>query len=205
MVPMVELRSATRSDRLRRQAGYTMLELLAALAIIGIVSGIAFTIFINTLPSMRADYALQLLQAQLRQAREISIDQRRNLTMTFQGTQELVTVRQNLPSGSTTLSDYCLPNLMSYAVVSGVPDLPAPDNTGNAKAVNFSNCITLPCSLYFYSDGSIGDASGNPLNGTIFISQGGQSQTARAVAILGTTGKIKGYRYAGGGWQNASQ
>jgi len=163
----------------------------------------SYMAFANILPGIRADSAMQVLQIQLRQAREASVDQRRNLTVTFQGTAELVTVRVNLDGSTTQLSDYFLPYGMVYGVLAGVPDVPAPDNNGNTQALDFHGapgCTTLPCTLTFQSDGSVVDTSGNPANGTIFIGKTGQSQTARAVAILGATGKMKNYRYNGSVW-----
>jgi prepilin-type N-terminal cleavage/methylation domain-containing protein len=182
-------------------AGFSIIEALVTIAIIGIVAGIALVAFGNVLPSVRADGALQLVEAQLRQAREVSVDQRRNVSVTFQGTNEMVTVRTNSDGSTTTLADYFLPYGMAFAVVTGVPDLPAPDNYGNAQAISFSTCASLPCSIFFFSDGSIGDPNGIALSGTVFISTGGKPATARAMAILGATGRIKGYRYSGTAWR----
>jgi len=180
--------------------GFSIIEALVTIAIIGILAGIAVVAFSNVLPSIRADGALQLAESQLRQAREVSVDQRRNVNVTFQGTNEMVTVRTNSDATTTTLADYFLPYGMVFAVVTGVPDLPSPDNNGNAKALSFTNCVALPCTIYFYSDGSVGDQNGIPLSGTVFMSTGGKPQTARAMAILGATGRMKGYRYNGTAW-----
>jgi len=196
------LPARTRSDNWTGGAeGFSLIELLTTLAIIGIICGMSYMAFANILPGLRADSAMQVLMIQLRQAREASVDQRRNVTVTFQGTAELVTVRQNLPNGTTTLSDYILPYGMVFNVFGGVPDVPAPDNNGNGQSVNFPNCAGLPCTITFQSDGSVVDGNGNPINGTVFIGKnGGQNSTARAVALLGSTGKMKGYRYNGAVW-----
>lgn len=185
-----------------------MVELLVTIAIIGIVTGIAVFTFTNALPTMRADSAMQLLAAQLRQAREIAIDQRRNILVTFQGIGEVLTVRQNLDitttpptvTSTTTLSDYILnPNQMVYKVISGVPD--TPDAFGNSTAVSF-NCGSppLPCTITFQSDGSVVDHTGAYINGTVFLGYMSNPMSARAVTIFGTTGRIKGYRYNGKVW-----
>jgi Tfp pilus assembly protein FimT len=185
-----------------------MVELLVTIAIIGIVTGIAVFTFTNALPTIRADSAMQLLQAQLRQAREIAVDQRRNIQITFQGVGEMVTVRQNLnitttpPTviSTTTLSDYILnPNQMTFTVLSGVPD--TPDGFGKSTAVAF-NCGSppLPCTITFQSDGSAVDHTGAYINGTVFIGNATNPLTARAVTVFGTTGRIKGYRYNGKVW-----
>jgi prepilin-type N-terminal cleavage/methylation domain-containing protein len=177
--------------------GFTLIEFLITLAIIGIVCGMAFMAFSNALPNIRADSAMQLLEVQLRQAREVSVDQRRDITVQFQTGGHVVTTRQELPSGTTQLSDYVLPYGLDYMLFTGVGD--TPDGYGKAYAVTFG-CTGLPCTITFHSDGSVSDSLGGSLNGSIFIGKTGQILTARAVTILSATGKIKGYRYTGAVW-----
>jgi prepilin-type N-terminal cleavage/methylation domain-containing protein len=179
-----------------REGGFSLLELLVTILVIGIVSSFAIYGFNNVLPTLRADSASQLLVAQLRQARQASVDQRRDILVTFRGTSEIVIVRLNLDSTTTPLSDYFLPYGMVYMLFSGVPD--TRDGFGNSAAVNF-NCggSGLPCTIRFQSDGSVLDNTGNYINGTVFIGRAGQNLTARAVTILGATGRIRGWRYNG--------
>jgi Tfp pilus assembly protein FimT len=185
-----------------------MVEVLAVIAIIGIISGMVLVAFYKVLPTLRADSAMQLVKAQLRQARETAVDQRRNIQVTFQGTGELVTVRQNLDitttpptvTSTTTLGDVVLSTKQGqFGVLTGVPD--TPDGFGNSTAVNF-NCgtPTLPCTITFQSDGSVVDHTGAYINGTVFMGTAGTALTARAITILGSTGRIKGYRYNGTAW-----
>jgi Tfp pilus assembly protein FimT len=188
-----------------------LLEALVTIAIIGIVAGMSFVAFTNVLPTIRADGALQLLAAQMRQARQASVDQRRSIIVTFQGTKEIIIKRQDLDltttpptvKSTTLLSDYFLPYGMVYMVFPGPPAVPdTPDGFGKSAAVNF-NCgssLPSPCTITFQSDGSVLDHTGAYINGTVFIGKTGSSSTARAVTILGTTGRIKGYRYNGSTW-----
>ena len=188
--------------------GFSMTEVLITMTIIGIMFAIAIVAFTNELPTIRADSAMQLLEAQLRQARETAVDQRRNIQVTFQGTGEMLTVRQNLnvtttpPTviSTTTLGDFILdPNQMVFTVFKGLPD--TPDGFGNSTAVNF-NCGNppLPCTITFQGDGTMVDRTGASINGTVFIGNVGNTITARAVTILGATGRIKGYRYKTNAW-----
>jgi type II secretory pathway pseudopilin PulG len=178
-------------------------------AIIIIITGMASVAFISVLPSMRANGAMQLMQSQLRQARETSIDQRRYVTVTFQGTNEMVTTEYSNPgvnNNTTQLSDFLLPYGMIYTVFTGVPN--TPDSFGNtSSAVNF--CSTLPCTITFQSDGTVllncsfsnGNCTGGTYtNGTVFMGISGQTYTARAVTILATTGRIRAYQYTGTAW-----
>ncbi len=185
------------------EAGFTMIELMLALVIIVLVSGMAFEGYYNALPSMRANTGMQLLEAQLRQAREVAIDQRRYVQVTFQGTSELVAVIVGINGGSNTqLYDYLLPEKMSYTLFTGIGDTPDGYCSGQTMAPVTYNCpsSTLPCTITFSSDGSVQDGQKGSGNGSIFIGIPGQTRTARAVTILSATGKIKGWQYTGTAW-----
>jgi type II secretory pathway pseudopilin PulG len=182
------------------EGGFSLVELAFTLAIICIVVVVVFEAYANAYPAFRATSAVQLLQSQLRQAREVSIDQRRSVQVTFKGTAELVAVVQGINGGSNTqIYDYFLPEGLKYVLLSGVPD--TPDGYGNSYAVNY-NCPsnTLPCTITFQSDGSVLDGGGAYANGSIFIGITGQAQTARAVTILSATGRIKDWSYNGSAW-----
>jgi hypothetical protein len=75
-----------------------------------------------------------------------------------------------------------------------VPD--TPDAFGNANAVAFGVANTV----MFGTDGTLIDGNGNPLNGTVFLIIISQPESARAVTVLGATGRIRGYRWWGGVW-----
>jgi prepilin-type N-terminal cleavage/methylation domain-containing protein len=215
-----------RSDR-----GFTMVEMLLVIAIIGIVTIMAIIAWINQAPTMRADSGMLLVETQIRQAREAAIDHRANYMVTFQGTSEMVTCSSKLIPGlspcpntngptatppQSEISDIFIdPNQMTYTVLSGVPD--TPDGFGNTTTCvtssgicfNSSSCGTtpvLPCYITFQSDGTVVNSSGVYMNGTIFMGQVGNTSnpanplTARAITILGTTGRVKGYRYNGKTW-----
>ena len=182
------------------EAGFTLVELAFSLAIICVVVVVVFEAYANAYPAFRATTALNLLQAQLRQAREASIDQRRYVTVTFQGTAELVAVVDGINGAANTqLYDYFLPEGLKYTLLTGVAD--TPDAYGNSYAVNYAcPSHTLPCTITFQSDGSVLDGSNGSTNGSIFIGITGQPMTARAVTILSPTGKIKGWSYNGTAW-----
>lgn len=184
------------------EAGFTLVELAFTLGIVCIVVVVVFEAYANAYPAFRATSSVQLLQSELRQAREVSIDQRRNVTVTFQGTAELVGVVQGINGASNTqIFDYFLPEGLKYVLLSGVPDVPAPDNFGNSYAVNYAcPSNTLPCTITFQSDGSVLDGSGGSTNGSIFIGITGQAQTARAVKIISATGRIRAWSYNGSAW-----
>lgn len=179
-----------------REGGFSLLELLLAIAIIGIVSALAIYSFNNVLPTVRADSAMQLLVAQLRLTRQNALDQRRNFTVNFLGTNELRVLRNELcatpPCAVSLVADYFLPYNMSFMLFPSVGD--TPDGFGHAQSVGFNGGAT---SVIFLGDGTVVDASGLFANGTVFIGFPGNPATARAVTIMGATGRIRGYRSDG--------
>ncbi|MGH9430828.1 MAG: pilus assembly FimT family protein [Terriglobia bacterium] len=189
-----DLDRGARFARKSSEVGYSLIEILAVIAIIGIMSGVAATIMTNVIPMVHADSSLDLLVGELRQARQMSIDQRRNFVATFKGTNEFVVVRQELNGTTTPIADYFLSNNVIYTLLAGVPD--TPDGFGNSLAVNFS----AGNQIVFVSDGTVTDTNNNIMNGTVFLGTTNSPTTARAVTIMGATGRIHGYQYNGSAW-----
>ncbi|MFZ0961334.1 MAG: prepilin-type N-terminal cleavage/methylation domain-containing protein [Terriglobia bacterium] len=207
----------------RSTAGFSFIEIIVVIVIIGVVFAMAFESFHQALPSMRADSAMLFLETQLRVAREASIDERRNVTVQFAGGGQIVAYIQPLTGSGLIpllLYDYTLPALpegLAYGVLTGVPD--TPDAYGNASPGVYGNgvyaCsltaainpvpVGTSCTIEFQSDGSVwqwNGSTGNYVieNGSIFMGITAQPRTARAVNILGSTGKIKAWRYNGTVW-----
>ena len=179
----------------RRSAGFTLIEVLVTTTLMTACSVVAI---IQLLPGIRSDSALQQVMIQLRQARLMAIDERRDYTVTFQGTNELVVVRQEIPSGTTQISDTFLPKDVTFMLTPGLPD--TPDAFGNGYPVNFA-CPgnTVPCSILFQSDGTV-LANGVLVNGTVFMAVAGSTDSARAVTLMGSTGRVHAFRSNGSAW-----
>jgi hypothetical protein len=83
-----------------------------------------------------------------------------------------------------------------------MPD--TPDGFGNGYAIEFEGLNGLPVAgMLFQSDGELVDGSTFlPISGTVFIGVTGSNNTtaARAVTVLGTTGRVRGWRSQGSTW-----
>lgn len=185
---------AERPRKVRSQAGFSLLEMLLVVVILLIVMGMALMSTRSIQTNLRANAGLNQVVGLLRSARETSISERRNVRLELLGTNRIRLTRQELPVGTTVISDVTLENNMQFMLTPGVAD--TPDLFGNAAAVSFGG---TPMML-FMSDGTFVDANGNPLNGSLFLGVPNQPEMARAVTIVGATGRIRGYRWTGGGW-----
>jgi hypothetical protein len=132
--------------------------------------------------------------AQLRRARETAMAQRRNIEIKFLENDQIQLERIDVPAGRTVLSNVTLNNRFEFRLFDDVPD--SPDGFGNGSAVDFGGSA----SLVFLSDGTLVDVLGNPLNGSVFLGLADHPETARAVTILGATGRVRGYRWNGTSW-----
>jgi hypothetical protein len=64
----------------------------------------------------------------------------------------------------------------------------------------FNSISGGPSGMMFQSNGSFTDSTGNPINGTVFLIATGVNNSARAVTVLGNTGRIRSYRNSTSGW-----
>lgn len=183
--------------------GFSLVELMVVVAVMFIVAAMAIINIRSALPSIRANAGLNQVVAQLRFGREAALAQRRNIQLTFPlgagGVQNQIQLTRLdvvgfTTVGTTVISTIALENQLQFTTFVGVPD--TPDGFGNNGAIDFGGSATL----MFMSDGTFVDAAGNPLNGTLRFGTPGNANTARAVTILGATGRIRGYRWNGSAW-----
>jgi Tfp pilus assembly protein FimT len=171
-----------------------MVEVSIVVLIMTMLAGIALLNLPGIMPGINANSALSQTVAQLRSARESAIAQRRNIEVRFLGDSRIQLARVNVPGGTTVLSTVSLENDVEFQVFDGVPD--TPDGFGNGARVDFEGTVTVT----FLSDGTLVDAAGDPLNGSVFLGLPGHPETARAVTVLGATGRVRGYRWTGNTW-----
>lgn len=90
-------------------------------------------------------------------------------------------------------------------VTPSVPD--TPDAFGNSKPTCFTSQNGTFESLAgnasiakFAPDGTLVDWNGRTTNGTVFTGIPNTPTAARAITILGSTGRVRGYRWDGRQW-----
>jgi prepilin-type N-terminal cleavage/methylation domain-containing protein len=190
-----------RQYSIRSQRGFSLLEILTAVAIISVVLGMAMLNYGSILPNFKANSAMDQLLYQLRSARERAIAHRREVQVQFVGTNQL-TIKElwlvGTPPPATTVS---FEGGAQYMVFASVPDIPAPFSFGNAAPVYFGGIAGGPPIMKFSTSGALIDGGNTLVNGTVFMGIPGKPSTARAISILGATGRVREYHWDGSQWQ----
>jgi len=178
-------------NRARSQRGVTLIEMLLVVAIMGVVGAMGLAQMANVRRAMQGDAAMRLVMSQFNMAREMAVAQRRTMELRFVGTNWMQIVRREVPAGTTTLLSQAFEGSMTYRIAPSVT-LDTPDGFGNTSAIAFGSTTTM---VAFSSDGTLIDQSGNPLNGTVFLALVNIEPSQRAVTVMGSTGRVRGYRY----------
>jgi type II secretory pathway pseudopilin PulG len=185
----------------RSKQGFSLLEGLIAIAMIMIISGMVVIKFGTVIPSAKANSAMDQMLYQLRSARARAIAHRREVQIKFVGTNQL-TVSELWPVGTppapTTVS---FEGGATYIVFNALGDIPAPYNFGNTQPIFFNGLSGGPPIMKFTTNGSFIDGGNTLVNGTVFLGISGNPSTARAVSILGATGRVREYHWDGTTWQ----
>ena len=182
-----------------------MLEAIVVVAITLVLAGIVLLQTFGTFESYRVNSAQDVIVSQLRLARQLAISQRRNVQIQFNTAVTPMTISyQVLPRPGSAdpaqpVVTSFLTNQTSFMQESGVPDTPMGFGTCSGSGICIGNVAGGPAFMQFTSTGQFTDSTGvNTLNGTVFIGIPNQVPTARAVTMMGGTGRVRPYTYVGG-------
>jgi len=183
------------------QQGFSLLEILVAVAIISVVLVMAMLNYGNILPNYKANSAMAQLLSQMRSARERAISHRREVLVQFVGTNQLTITEIWLVGTAPPPTTVTFEGGAQYMVFPSVPDLPAPYNFGNSAPIYFGGLSGGPPIMKFSTTGAFIDGGNSLVNGTVFLGIPGKPSTARAISILGATGRVREYHWDGTQWQ----
>ena len=178
----------------RPAAGFSLIEVLLVVSLGAVLTGITLFAFQAAQRQIQGDANLRLLTSQFETARERALTERRNIEVRLLGTNEIATVRREVPAGETPIARVFFEGNARFTLWAGVPD--TPDGFGNAAAIDFGGAAVR----MFAPDGMFVDAAGLPVNGTVFLGAPNRPETARAVTVFGATGRVRGYRWNGSAW-----
>jgi prepilin-type N-terminal cleavage/methylation domain-containing protein len=179
----------------RPDSGYSLAEVMVALCLVAIVAGMAVPISSEFLHQRKADSSVVAAMTAMTAARNRAVAERRNVQIAFLDPNRIRISRVEVPDGDLTpVQDFTLENGLRFIKYDGVPD--TPDAFGAGSATAFSGAMPV----MFASDGSLVDANGDVVNGSIFVGLPEQRDSARAVTIFGATGMARAWKWRGTRW-----
>ena len=217
-------RSHKQSPAIRRrrtpESGYTLVEFVITGVLMMTVAAIAVLQLRPTWQDQQANAGMDDVKSTLRQARETAVAQRRSIVVKFVnsapsgycpsgGTNNCIELYQMVVSGSPPTATMAsspylteaIEGTVSFGTYSGETDTPDGFGIPSSGGIEFNGLSGGPSSgMMFQSDGTFTDGSGNPINGTVFMVVSGVNNSARAVTILGNTGRIRSFRNTVSGW-----
>ncbi|MBS1842176.1 MAG: prepilin-type N-terminal cleavage/methylation domain-containing protein [Acidobacteria bacterium] len=189
--------------------GFSLLEAVVVVAIISILVATSVIGIQQLLSSSRSDAAANTVVSQLRAARQLAISRRHNVQVT-------VNTSVAAPNFAPSISYVEMATGALTEALPAVVTVPLPPNTnfllqpgqgdtpmgfGNTSAVYIGGVSGGPATMFFSTTGAF--MSGNaPINGTFFVGIDGNPGSARAVTLLGSTGRVRTYYWAGVSTQN---
>ncbi|MGC0771829.1 MAG: prepilin-type N-terminal cleavage/methylation domain-containing protein [Candidatus Acidiferrum sp.] len=200
----------------RADKGFSLLEMVVVVMIAFIAMAFAVINTMSTTQSARANAAMDAVISQLRQARELAIAKRRNVEVQFIQPNEIQLTVLTLPGEvvpPAILPTYLNDNAgggLTYTLFPGLPDTPM--SFGNSTAISLQQPAGGGAwSVMFTTSGMlVGSAqaaaslyqvtNNNPVNASIFIGVAGKSNTARAITVFGSTGRVRSYYWNGQAW-----
>jgi len=183
--------------------------MMIVVAIIFVIAGMSIIALQPSLQQFRANAAMGQVKEALRQGHEYAISQRRTVAVTFTndlyGNSEIVLNDYTVSNGVEALNNTPFLTVpiepsVTFRLFNAMPD--TPDHFGNQGPLAFNGtAYAAGTILKFQSDGTFTNVVGTPINGSVFMGIQNMPASARAVTILGSTGRIKGWSGANGqGW-----
>ena len=201
----------------RAEQGFSLIEMLTVVGLIAVVAAMAIMSTLSSTYSSKANSAMDGVITTLRTARQMAVTKRRNVLVTLTAPNMMTMEVQTLPgeAAATPIAPIYLNDNAaggcSFYVYPGLPDTPM--GFGNSSALTFAPASggTAGLAILFSTSGSLVGTTAtsgynvvgnrNPVNASIFLAIPGQKNTARAVTVLGSTGRVRSYSWTGSSWQ----
>jgi len=183
------------------ERGYSLVETLVVTSLAMVLLGMAVVQIRYSRASINADNAMRHVMGELARARDMAIQQRRMMRVTFVPTGNEMQIQRRDVAATPTYQQlrrtYMEGNLR-FALPAGTPDTSDAFGAGSALDFDSTDATNNVC---FNSDGMLVQCTtGNSINGTVFLAAPNDEYATRAVTILGSTGRIRGFRRMVAAW-----
>lgn len=190
-----------KSHGVEAQRGFSLLEMLTVIAIMFVV--IAFAIFnmYGALPSSQTEAGLNAAVAVFRHGHDIAISERRNFQLVIPAVtppNQIGLERLEVGGTVTALPVTTLPGPAQFGLDPSITTAP---ETGLIQSTCSSGlCFGGTLTQTWQPDGTFVQTNGQTLTAVVYIMVPGQPSAQRAFTILGSTGRIRTYRWTGTQW-----
>ncbi|HMF56187.1 MAG TPA: prepilin-type N-terminal cleavage/methylation domain-containing protein [Pyrinomonadaceae bacterium] len=195
--------------------GFSLLETLIVAGLITIVTAFALPQLISARRLQRITALPKQVATQMRLARQEAMSERRAYTFQYNDVNKTITLIAHTGSGGSIITDPSYPNTagstvistypltgegmavadITYGIPTGLPTGALGDGT-TKTTLNGQNIINIT----FQPDGSVVNGAEQPINFALYFYTGSMSsQTASAISVLGSAGRIKTWRYTSSG------
>ncbi len=179
-----------------RERGFSLVEMMVVVGIGGVLAAMMVIQIEAARPGLRGDGAMRVILGQMRMARERAITERRYMRVTFPTPNRIDVLREEVPGPATTLvSSTVLEGGVIYTLMDGVPN--TPDSFGFGSAIDFG----VVTNVKFSPDGTLVNQDGASTNGSVFLAVPELERSARAITVLGSTGRVRAFRWDGRNWK----
>lgn len=201
-----------KTHRQMTERGFSLLELVIVLAISTIVTAIAVPQITASRRLQRMASLPRQITSQLRLARQLSMSQRRAITFQYDDQTKMMVLIGYTTAGPTVLSDSNYPNNTGSVQISALPltatginaleiSYGIPSGLSTGALSDGVSLTALPTSkkinITFQPDGSVINAASQPTNFALyFYSPASPKETASAISVLGSSGRVKLWRYS---------
>jgi prepilin-type N-terminal cleavage/methylation domain-containing protein len=183
----------------RRAGGYNLIEMMFVMGIMSVLAGMAIVQINASRAALKGDAAMRVVMTQMNQAREMAITQRRYMQVNFAAPRTVAIVREDTTTTTTPLSAVPFEGGATFSLYAGLPD--TPDAFGKSAATTFTSSAGTVAVVKFAPDGTLVDANGRTANGSVFLAIPNLILSSRAITVLGSTGRVRAYRWDGSGWK----